>query len=170
MTSLIGMNPAETLTSAQLATEGKGFGLGDRVTDHNGFDWIFVLAGGAIPQNQVVTVLSSATAINFSSAAVLGTTQAPLAYGVSASASIASGSYGWIMTRGRSAVRVSASATGTLSGQIYAVASAAGAGLVTTSASTTHFLLKGMYAIATATTSTTASALPVVFANVTTST
>ena len=169
MTSLIGVNPAETLTATQLATEGKGFGPGDRHTDHNGFEWIFVLAGAAIPQNQVVTVLSSATALNFSSAAVIGTTQAPLCYGVSASASIASGSYGWIMTRGRAAVRVIASSTGTLSGQLYAAPSAAGAGLVSVTASS-NILLKGLYIIATATTSTTASAVPVVFRNIETST
>lgn len=168
MTTLIGVNTADTFTSAQLV-EGKAFGVGDRHIDHDGFEWIFVLAGGAIPQSQVVTVLASCTAVNFSSAAVIGTTQAPFCYGISASASIASGSYGWIMTRGRAKARVIASSTGTLSGQLYAAPSAAGSGLVTVTASGS-ILLKGLYIIATATTSTTASAVPVVFRNIETST
>ena len=83
--TLIGVDTSLTLTSGEL-TQGKGFGLGDRFTDHDGNDWIYVIAGGAIPQYQVITVFASCTAVNFSSAAVIGTTVAPLCYGISASA------------------------------------------------------------------------------------
>ena len=165
--NLVGVDTSLTLTSAEL-TQGKGYSIGNRFTDYQGNEWVYVIAGGSIPQYQVVTIFASCTAVNFSSAAVIGTTVAPLAYGISASASIASGSYGWIMTRGKSKVRVAASSTGTLSGQLYAEPSA-NAGLVAITASG-NILLKSLYCIATATTSTTASAVPVVFRDIYTST
>jgi hypothetical protein len=134
MTSLIGTLKGDALSATANSTEGRGFTLGQRHTDAQGFEWIYVLAGAAIPQYAVVTVRSSATATPFASNGVAGGGNAPLAYGIAASASIGSGSYGWVMTRGRAAVKVCASSTGTISGQLYACASA-NAGLVQTTAS-----------------------------------
>jgi hypothetical protein len=167
MTALIGFNPAETLTSAQQVTSGKGFGLGDRATDHNGNDWIYVQASAAIPQYNVAVVFASATARTFSSANVAGGTGGPMHYGIAASASIAADSYGWVMIKGKAAVKVCASSTGTISGQLYACASA-NAGLVQTTASG-GVKLTTLFAAATATTSTTASTVPVVFGHILTS-
>lgn len=166
MTVMLGVNPSDTFTSAQTLL-GKSHRLGSRYTDKDGNDWMFVLAGAAIPQYNVVTVLASATATPFSSAGVAGGAGAPKAYGIAASASIASGSYGWVMTRGKAAVKVCASSTGTISGQLYACASA-NAGLVQTTASG-GVKLTTLFAAATATTSTTASTVPVVFGNILTS-
>jgi hypothetical protein len=71
------------------------------------------------------------------------------------------------MTKGRAAVKVCASSTGTISGQLYACASA-NAGLVQTTASG-GVKLTTLFAAATATTSTTASTVPVVFGDILTS-
>ena len=167
MTAQIGFNPAEVLTTADNTVSGKGAKAGQRYTDFNGNEWIRVHAAAAIPQYAVTIVRSSGTANPFSSAHVAGGNGAPLAYGIAASASIASGSLGWVMTRGRAAVKVCASSTGTISGQLYACASA-NAGLVQTTASG-GVKLTTLFAAATATTSTTASTVAVVFGNILTS-
>jgi hypothetical protein len=163
----IGFNPAEVLTSAENVTTGKGAAPLNSTVDQNGFEWVRVIAGAAIPQYNVVTVRASGTATPFSSAAVAGGVAAAFKYGIAASASIASGSYGWVMTKGRAAVKVCASSTGTISGQLYACASA-NAGLVQTTASG-GVKLTTLFAAATATTSTTASTVPVVFGDIITS-
>jgi hypothetical protein len=161
----IGFNPAEVLTTADNIT--KGASPLNSFTDQNGFEWVRVIAGAAIPQYNVVTVRASGTATPFSSAAVAGGVAAAYTYGIAASASIASGSYGWVMTKGRAAVKVCASSTGTISGQLYACASA-NAGLVQTTASG-GVKLTTLFAAATATTSTTASTVGVVFGDILTS-
>jgi hypothetical protein len=167
MTTQIGFNPAEVLTSAENVITGKGAKPLETLTDHNRFEWVRVIAGAAIPQYNVVTVRASGTATPFSSAAVAGGIGAALRYGIAASASIASGSLGWVMTRGRAAVKVCASSTGTISGQLFACASA-NAGLVQTTASG-GVKLTTLFAAATATTSTTASTVSVVFGDIITS-
>lgn len=165
MTIQIGFNPSDTLTSAERLASGKGWAPGNITRDQNGNEWIYVQAGSAIPQNNIVRVLASAhQAAPFSSAGVAGTAGGIKCYAVSASASIASGSYGWVMTKGVAGVKVSASATGTYNSgaQLYACLSAQ-PGLVSATATTTHFALIGLTVSTTATTSTTASAVPVVF-------
>ena len=82
-----------------------------------------------------------------------------------ASSSLAADSFGWAMIKGKGAVKVCASSTGTISGQLYACASA-NAGLVQTTASG-GIKLGQLYAAATATTSTTASTVPVIFGYIT---
>jgi hypothetical protein len=169
MTIQIGFDPSETLTSAERLASGKGWAAGNVASDQNGNEWLFVQAGAAIPQNNLVRVLASANqATVFTSAGVSGTAGAVKCYAVSASASIASGSYGWVMTKCRqylgAALKVSASATGTYvpTGALYACASAQN-GLVSSTATTTHFLLGGVTVATTATTSTTTTAVPVMF-------
>jgi hypothetical protein len=164
MTIQIGFDPANTLTSAERLSSGKGWAPGSIARDRNGNEWMFVQAGAAVPQNTVVRVLASAhQAVVFSSAGIGGTAGAIKAYAVAASASIASGSYGWVMTKGTAAVKCIASGTGTYvpTAAIYA-AGTGGTGLVTSTASSS-FALVGMSVAATATTSTTASTIPVVF-------
>jgi hypothetical protein len=163
----IGMNPAEVLTSADNVITGKGAKPLQRFTDANGNQWVRCKAAAAIPQYAVTIVRSEGTATPFASANVAGGNGAPLHYGIAASASIASGSLGWVMTKGRAAVKVCASSTGTISGQLYACASA-NAGLVQTTASG-GVKLTTLFAAATATTSTTASTVAVVFGDILTS-
>jgi hypothetical protein len=168
MTVQCGVNPSETLTSAERIASGKGWAPGDIARDHAGNEWLYVQSGVAIPQNVIVRVLASANqAVPFASAGVNGTAGAVKCYAVSASASIALGSYGWVMTKGTSAVLVSSSATGTYvpTAQIYALASAATVGRVSQTATTTHFALIGATVATTATISTLTAAVPIVFFN-----
>jgi hypothetical protein len=166
MTIQIGADPAQTLTSAERLVSGKGWAPGDIYRDHNGNEWLYVQAGAALGQNLIARVLASANqAVPFTSAGVNGTAGAVKCYAISASASIASGSYGWVMTKGTAAVKVTSSATGTYvpTAGLLAVASAGTPGHVSQTATTTHFALIGLTVAATATTSTTASTVPVVF-------
>jgi hypothetical protein len=166
MSIQIGLDPSSVLTSAERLNTGKGWAPGSLARDRNGYEWIYVQAGAALPQNKLTRVLASAhQAFPFASAGVAGTAGAVKCYAVSASASIASGSYGWVMTKGQASLTVAASATGTYSpgAQLYALASAAVAGTVSSTATTTHFAAIGLTVAATATTSTIASAIPVVF-------
>lgn len=166
MTIQIGFNPADTLTSAENISSGKGWAIGDLTRDHAGNEWIYVQAGVAIPQNQLVRVAASGTAAPWTSAGAAGTAGGVRCNAISASASIALDSYGWVMTKGRASIKVIASSTGTIAptSRLFAAASA-NPGLVTVTASTTEVQLVGLRIIATATTSTTGSAVPVVFFN-----
>lgn len=169
MTIQIGFDPSQTLTSAERLASGRGWAPGNIAVDETGNEWIFVQAGAAIPQYNVVRVLASANqATVFTSAGVAGTAGAVKCYAVSASASIASGSYGWVMTKcrqyGGAALKVSASATGTYvpTAALLACASAQ-PGLVSQTATTTHFSLVGVTVSTTATVSGTGSTVPVIF-------
>jgi hypothetical protein len=166
MTVQVGFDPSQTYTSAENLTSGRGWARGSRVTDYRNQEWIYVQAGTAIPQNNVVRVHASATAAPWTSAGMLGTAGGIRCNAISASASIAADSYGWVMTRGEAAVKIIGSATGTIvpTALLYCAASA-NPGQVTVTASTVNFAAIGLSIKATATTSTTASALPVVFWN-----
>src|SRR5574338_369617 len=98
----VGFDPSSTYTSAERLATGKGWAPGSTVHDANGNEWIYVQAGSAIPQNNLVRVLASANQANpFTSAGVLGTAGAVKVYAISASASISAGCYGWVMTKCR---------------------------------------------------------------------
>jgi hypothetical protein len=63
--AVAGFNPTDVFT-ATTVTQGKGFGLGDRVAGHDGKEYVFLLAGGAITAQDVVSWLPgtfSATSI-----------------------------------------------------------------------------------------------------------
>lgn len=165
--SILGATFSKVLTSAEQVTQGKGHKLGTRATDRNGYEWMYIKASAAIPQYAIVTIFAGGTAEPFSSAAVAGGQNAARAYGIAASASIAADSFGWAMISGEAAVKVCASSTGTISGQLYACASA-NKGLVQTTASG-GVKLTTLFAKSTATTSTTASTVPVVFGRMLTS-
>jgi hypothetical protein len=134
MTVQIGANPAETLTSAERITSGKGWSPGDRYTDHQGYEWVYVKAGATpVAQNYLVKILS-----NFETTANTTATRAFAdchGYAVAASASIASASFGWVMVRGVASVKVAA--TGTLVGPLLVVATSATPGAVIVTATTT---------------------------------
>ena len=165
-TQHLGADYGEVLTSAQV-NEGKGHGLKNRSIDDKGNEWLYVKAGAAIEQYAVVTIFASGTAVPFSSAAVAGGVNAAGGYGIAASASIPSDGYGWVMIKGTAAVKVCASSTGTISGQLYACVSANAGRVQTTASGGTK--LTTLFAKSTATTSTVASAVPVVFGYIMTS-
>lgn len=163
MTIQAGFDPSDTITSANRVVSGKGFSIGTTLRDHKGQEWVYVQAGSAIPQYNVVRILASGTAAPFTSAGLGGTAGGIRTHGISASASIAADSYGWIMTKGQAAIKVSASSTGTIvpTALLYAALSAQ-PGLCQTTASS-GFALVGVNVVATATTSTTASTVAVAF-------
>ncbi len=101
---LIGQNSAETYTAAELLAGGKGFGLGDKYTDHAGKEWVFVLAGGAIAQYDVAVFDEAYGALALSTS---NDARGDLV-GVAAVA-IPSASYGWLQTIGPCLMNVLAS-------------------------------------------------------------
>jgi hypothetical protein len=107
MTVQIGMNVAESYTAAELAVQGKGFGLGDRCTDHLGNEYVFVLAGaGGFTGDGFVVIIDEAYG-----ALMLSTSndaRGDLA-GV-AKGAVAASSYAWVQVKGISNVQVLASA------------------------------------------------------------
>lgn len=162
----LGASYAAVISSAE-RTQGKGHSLRARSVDAAGNEWLYVKASAAISKYDIVTVYASGTAQPFSSAAVAGGQNAPLGYGNAYGADIPADSFGWVMTQGVGGVKVCASSTGTISGQLYACASA-NAGKVQTTASG-GVKLTTLFAKSTATTSTTASVVPVVFGRMLTS-
>jgi hypothetical protein len=102
MTYAIGMNVNETYTAAQLANEGKGFAIGDTVTDNVGNEFVFVVAGAAIDANAAVQYTSAYSATH------LTTASSPRGRRVGVPAvAIASGSFGWVQVKGVASVGVS---------------------------------------------------------------
>jgi hypothetical protein len=51
--ALVGFNPTDTFTLAQ-STQGKIFGLGDRISQHDGKEFVFLQASSAVAANDVV--------------------------------------------------------------------------------------------------------------------
>ena len=102
--SLVGIDITNTYTATQY-TQGKAFGLNDRCAFHDGREFVFVVAGGAIAVSDVATfgAAASATALSTSNDArgnFCGV--APVAF--------ASGEYGWLQVKGAGTVNVLASA------------------------------------------------------------
>jgi hypothetical protein len=103
MPTLIGVNTA--LTAASL-TDGKGFGLGDRHTNQDGKEFIYVKASAAISAFDVVTfdetystVVAPLSTSNDARGDSVGV--APVAF--------ASGDYGWLQVTGPCTMNVLAS-------------------------------------------------------------
>jgi len=169
MGTQIGANPAVTHTSADKIAGGIGFSPGDTYTDHNGYDWIYVQTTATpIPQFTLTRVLASATAFPWTSAGANGTAAAGgagLIHGFAASASIPASSYGWVMTKGVSGVRVSA--TGNYIGRVWASPSA-NAGFVTKASASGTLLQNCLFLDTTASTTalgTAGGAVKVAFWN-----
>jgi hypothetical protein len=93
--SIVGQNVAEVYTAAELATQGKGFGLGDRYTDNLGNEFVYVTAGGTIAAGDVVQFTAAF------SAAALTTAASPRGRRVGvAMAAMTSGQFGWVQVYG----------------------------------------------------------------------
>lgn len=95
MTNQIGMNFNEVYTAAELATIGRGFGLGDLGTDSAGNQYVYVVAGGAIAAGDVVQFTSAYSATSLTTAASPRGRRCGVAL-----AAIPSGSFGWVQVYG----------------------------------------------------------------------
>ena len=108
MPTLIGVDVSSTFTADQLASEGKGFSVGDRNVNHDGKEHVFVLAGAAITSTYACRYTAAYSAAHLSTS---NDARGDLV-GV-AVADIASGSYGWVQIKGPANLQVLASCTAT---------------------------------------------------------
>lgn len=123
--------------------------LGDRVSGNNDSEWVYVLGSGTITQYFAVGVEASGTASPLTSAdARLGAT-----IGI-AQVAIASGSYGWVATKGRS-LRVATTAAVAVGASLFTTATA---GRVDDAGASTQTQIGGLYLIATASGTSASSA------------
>lgn len=108
MTHVIGAMPT-TIFSATEATQGKGFGLGDRYSDHLGNEYVYCVAGGTITAAGYVCIIDDAA--NAYSATMLSTSNdaANLKVGLAPGAMVST-DRGWFQVFGVCSVRVLASA------------------------------------------------------------
>lgn len=106
MTNIIGANVAATIAATDLLPSGKGFSLGDRFTDQDGKEWVFVKASGAITGAGYVCFFDTAY-----SASMLSTSNDARGnlVGIPAVA-FADTEFGWLQVKGPSSIRVLASA------------------------------------------------------------
>lgn len=106
MTSVIGANLTEPMSSTVATQTGKGFGLGDRYTSHDGKEYLYVQASGAITgAGYVVTVDPSYQA------ALLSTSNDGFGNIVGvAAAAFADDDFGWVQVKGPASIQVAASA------------------------------------------------------------
>lgn len=106
MTIQVGAKPDDTYTSSQMTQSGKGFGLGDRFTDNDGKEWVFVQASGAITGAGYICIIDETY-----QAAMLSTSNDARGdiCGVPAVA-FADDDYGWLQVKGPCVIRVAASA------------------------------------------------------------
>lgn len=101
MTNVVmGAFPGDVLTAAELEA-GRGFGLGDRYTDHLGREYVFVTfgAGGATGAGYVVSINENFSAVMATNTASLFGQQVGIAQ-----AAAASGEFGWVQIFGNAQV------------------------------------------------------------------
>lgn len=104
---MIGATLTEPMSAADVSASGKGFGLGDRYVSHDGKEYVYVQASGAIAGDGYVAGIDEdyqATALTTSGGGALGDL-----VGV-AGAAFADNDYGWLQVKGPCNVQVSASA------------------------------------------------------------
>lgn len=104
MSVLVGGNA--TLPSSDPQTEGKAFGLGDRWCTHDGKEYVYVQADGAISANDVVIITEAYQADQ------IDTTNSASAFGDMvgvADAAFADDDYGWVQVKGPCTINVATS-------------------------------------------------------------
>ena len=105
--TLVGAKFDRTLTSDQSTQEGTGFGLGDRYTDSDGNEYVYLSAAAAVTgAGYAVTYTPAFAATMTATAQALTALGAPVAI---AQAAVAEGSRGWFLVKGFGDVQVSAS-------------------------------------------------------------
>lgn len=101
MTAFAGANPLVTIVGT---TDGKIFGLGDRLVQSDGKEYVFVQASAAITQYDVVYITSAYAAADITTTvglrgALIGV--APIAFAIN--------EYGWVQVKGPCTMNVLAS-------------------------------------------------------------
>lgn len=105
--STVGALLTETFTETTLKTSGRGWGLGDRHVDHQGKEYVFVQADGAVTGAGYVCVIDE----NYQAAMISTSNDANGDIVGVALAAFADNEYGWLQIKGPiSAIRVAASA------------------------------------------------------------
>lgn len=132
--------------------EGKGFALGDRMTDYAGNEWVYVEAGGVITTKDTVHISGAFVANPITLA--LSTTAGFVGH---AQFAFTTAERGWVMARGKPVIRV---ALNCLPGVPLYTTDTAGV-LDDATASASHHLVQGVQIIATAS-GATASAVTAV--------
>jgi len=103
---LVGTNFTDSFTASELLTLGRGFSVGDRAVDHNGNEYLFVLAGaGGFTGDGYVVIVDEVyggvqlSTSNDARGDIVGV----------AKAAVAASSYGWVQVKGVANVQVAAS-------------------------------------------------------------
>lgn len=103
---MIGASLADPMSADEVSASGKGFGLGDRYVSHDGKEYVYVQASGAITgAGYVVTIDETYQAAMLSTSNDAGGDLVGVA-----SAAFADDDYGWVQVKGPANIRVAASA------------------------------------------------------------
>lgn len=107
---IVGANPADVLTLAELTSTGKGFGLGDRTADHLGNEYVWVVYGaGGATVDFAVSINADYTAVMTTNSASFRGEQVGVAKGTALV-----GNYGWVQIYGRCNVQTDVATVNTL--------------------------------------------------------
>lgn len=103
--TLVGASLTEPMSGSELLASGKGFGLGDRYVSHDGKEYVFVQASGAITGAGYVVIIDETY-----QAAMVSTSNDDYGdiIGV-AGAAFDDNDYGWVQIKGPCSIRVAAS-------------------------------------------------------------
>lgn len=101
--AMIGPDLTNVITSAQMLTDGKGFGVGDRYTDQSGNTWVFVQATGSITQYDAIRIKANYKAAQLT----IDTAKQAIELGF-AQVAFASTEYGWVQQGGLPLIRLAA--------------------------------------------------------------
>lgn len=142
ITSLAGANTADSTTTKQHA-------LGTVATGSDGTEWIYCVASGAITQYMAVGINEDYDAYGMTSA--LSVQSDRLGF---AQVAIASGSYGWVATRGTN-IKVRTKASAATDTQLWTTASA---GVLDDATATAALKVDGVVLVAAASTAANGAA------------
>lgn len=103
--NIIGADPTNTFTLAEMQQGGKGFSLGDRFTANDGKEYVFVVAGtGGVTGEGYVCIIDEAYSAVMADTTTSASARGDLV-GVGVVA-IAASSYGWLQVKGPCNLRV----------------------------------------------------------------
>jgi hypothetical protein len=105
MNALVGGNVAEAYDADELAASGKGFGLGDRLCRHDGKEYVWVQANGAVTGAGYVVALDEAyQAVEATNTTALYGDLVGVAL-----VAMADNDYGWVQVKGPCVIQGAAS-------------------------------------------------------------
>ena len=104
MNALVGGNVSEPYTAIEMAASGKGFGLGDRLCTHNGKEYVWCQANGAITGDGYVVSIDQTHQAIMVDTDTAATVVEGDRVGV-AEAAFVDNDYGWIQVYGPCGIR-----------------------------------------------------------------